>query len=495
VGPATPARTSSPDKLPFTPDTIKEIVRAKQPDIERCWEQTLAATDKPVDGKLQTHFVITPVGSVKQAKVVKKGTTLKDPALHRCVATVLSTMLFPGPPTGRITRWSTRSTSRPSLMRLQLTETQALIRNTARTFAGERVAPGARDRDRAGQFPAELLSEMAELGLLGVNVPAEYGGAEAGAISYALAMMEIAEACASTAVAMAVTNMCAELITAFGTEQQKRKYVTRLTSGQAVAGAFALSEAQAGSDAPRSRPAPRRTREGWVLSGSKQWITSGDKAGGHRGLGAVRRPGAVGSRPSSSTAEPGVSSPVVTRTRWDCGPPPPSRCSSKTAGSPRRRCWGRKAGVPAGDDGARWRTDRDRLAGVRGGARGADRSGALHQGAEGVREIGVRLPGRPFMLANIQTELAGAELMTLRAAGLKESGKPFTREASMAKVFASEMANRAADKAVQLHGGYGYIDEFPVERHLRDARVQTIYEGTSEIQRLVIARELLKAAG
>jgi len=101
VGPATPARGSGPEKLPFTSDTIKEIVRAKQPDIERCWEQTLAATDKPVDGKLQTHFVITPVGSVKQAKVVKKGTTLKDPALHRCVATVLSTMLFPRPPDGK----------------------------------------------------------------------------------------------------------------------------------------------------------------------------------------------------------------------------------------------------------------------------------------------------------------------------------------------------------------------------------------------------------
>jgi hypothetical protein len=101
VGPATPARGTSPDKLPFTPDTIKETVRAKQPEIERCWEQTLASTDKPVDGKLQTHFVITPVGSVKQAKVVKKGTTLKDPALHKCVATVLSTMLFPRPPDGK----------------------------------------------------------------------------------------------------------------------------------------------------------------------------------------------------------------------------------------------------------------------------------------------------------------------------------------------------------------------------------------------------------
>src|SRR5690349_15613701 len=135
----------------------------------------------------------------------------------------------------------------------------------------ERVAPGARDRDRSGQFPAELLAEMAELGLLGVNVPSAYGGAEAGATSYALAMMEVAEACASTAVAMAVTNMCAELITAFGTEQQKQRHVTRLTSGKAVAGAFALSEAQAGSDASALETRAQRTGDGWVLNGSKQW--------------------------------------------------------------------------------------------------------------------------------------------------------------------------------------------------------------------------------
>jgi alkylation response protein AidB-like acyl-CoA dehydrogenase len=139
-------------------------------------------------------------------------------------------------------------------MELHLTEAQALVRNTARSFARERVAPGARERDRTEAFPAELFREMAELGLLGVNVPAAYGGAEAGAVAYALAMMEIAEACASTAVAMAVTNMCAELITAFGTEAQRTRYVTRLTSGQAVAGAFALSEPQAGATPRRWRP-------------------------------------------------------------------------------------------------------------------------------------------------------------------------------------------------------------------------------------------------
>jgi alkylation response protein AidB-like acyl-CoA dehydrogenase len=381
-------------------------------------------------------------------------------------------------------------------MRLELTETQALIRNTARTFARERVAPGARDRDRAGQFPAELLSEMAELGLLGVNVPAEYGGAEAGAISYALAMMEVAEACASTAVAMAVTNMCAELITAFGTEEQKRKYVTRLTSGQAVAGAFALSEPQAGSDASALETRADRTRDGWVLNGSKQWITSGDKAGvivvwarsggpGAGGLSAfIVEGGKKGLVPGRHEDKMGLRASTTVPLQFeDCHLPGEALLGAEGQGfrlammaldGGRIGIASQACGVARAALTAAVRYTKDRKA-----------FGKAVADFQAVR----------FMLANIQTELAAAELMTLRAAGIKESGNPFTREASMAKVFASEMANRAADKAVQLHGGYGYIDEFPVERHLRDARVQTIYEGTSEIQRLVIARELLKSAG
>jgi alkylation response protein AidB-like acyl-CoA dehydrogenase len=379
-------------------------------------------------------------------------------------------------------------------MRLELTETQALVRNTARTFARERVAPGARDRDRNQEFPAELLAEMAELGLLGVNVPSAYGGAEAGATSYALAMMEIAEACASTAVAMAVTNMCAELITAFGTEEQKQRHVTRLTSGKAVAGAFALSEPQAGSDASALETRAERTKDGWVLNGSKQWITSGDRAGvmvvwarsggpgagglsafvvegGTKGLVAGRHEDKMGLRGSTT----------VPLQFEDCRLPADALLGPEGQGfklammaldGGRIGIASQACGVARGALGASVRYTRERKA-----------FGKSVSDFQAVR----------FMLANIQTELAAAELMTLRAAELKESGRPFTREASMAKVFASEMANRAADKAVQLHGGYGYIDEFPVERYLRDARVQTIYEGTSEIQRLVIARELLKA--
>ncbi|HVP63022.1 MAG TPA: acyl-CoA dehydrogenase family protein [Myxococcaceae bacterium] len=381
-------------------------------------------------------------------------------------------------------------------MELHLTEAQALVRNTARSFARERVAPGARERDRTEAFPVEVLREMAELGLLGVNVPAAYGGAEAGATAYALAMMEIAEACASTAVAMAVTNMCAELITAFGTEAQKTRYVTRLTSGEAVVGAFALSEPQAGSDASALETRAQRRGDGWVLNGSKQWITSGDRAGvmvvwartggaGAGGLSAfIVEGGTPGLTVGRHEEKMGLrASSTVPLQFEDCRLPGDALLGQEGQGF--------KLAMMALDGGR---------IGIASQACGVARA-ALVATVQYTRErkaFGKSVSDFQavrFMLANIQTELAAAELMTLRAAGLKESGQPFTREASMAKVFASEMANRAADKAVQLHGGYGYIDEFPVERYLRDARVQTIYEGTSEIQRMVIARELLRAAG
>ena len=380
-------------------------------------------------------------------------------------------------------------------MRLELSETQALVRDTARTFARERVAPGARERDRTGQFPAELLLEMAELGLLGVNVPSPYGGAEAGAISYALAMMEIAEACASTAVAMAVTNMCAELITAFGTEEQKQRHVTRLTSGQAVAGAFALSEPQAGSDASALETRARRTADGWMLDGSKQWITSGDRAGVMVVWARSGGPGAGGL--SAFIVEGGTKGLTVGRHEDKMG----------LRGSTTVPLQFEDCRLPAdallGQEGQGFKLAMMALDGGRIGIASQACGVARAALAATVRYTRERkafgksvadFQAVRFMLANIQTELSAAELMTLRAAGLKETGRPFSREASMAKVFASEMANRAADKAVQLHGGYGYIDEFPVERYMRDARVQTIYEGTSEIQRLVIARDLLRGA-
>src|SRR5262245_37594623 len=183
----------------------------------------------------------------------------------------------------RSTPSSTPSTSSPSIRKppvnLELTETQTLIRDTARKFAREKVAPQARKLDREEIFPTALFKELAELGLMGMNIPSRYGGAEAGVVAYSLAMMEIAAADASASVAMAVTNMAAELIHTFGTDAQRERFVTKLTSGEAVVGSFALSEPQAGSDPGAMRTSAVRKGDTWVLNGSKQWITSGAHAG------------------------------------------------------------------------------------------------------------------------------------------------------------------------------------------------------------------------
>ena len=378
-------------------------------------------------------------------------------------------------------------------MNLDLTESQKEIRELAARFARDRILPGARDRDREERFPVELLREMAALGLMGINVPAEYAGASAGAVAYALAMMEVSAACASTSVAMAVTNMCAELICNFGSSAQKRKYVTRLVSGEALAGAFALSEPHCGSDAAALTTRATRRGRAWVLDGSKQWITSGAYAGvlvvwarsggtGSRGISAfIVEGGAPGMRVGKREDKLGLrSSNTVALTFEDCEIPEENLLGQEGEGF--------KLAMAALDGGRIGIASQ--ACGVAEAALQASIAYAKDRSAFG-KPIGEFQAIRWF-LANVETDLAAARLLTLRAASQKQRGQPFTKQASMAKLFASEMAYRACDRAVQIHGGYGYIDEFPVERYLRDARVQTLYEGTSEIQRLVIAREVLK---
>ncbi|MCI0573631.1 MAG: acyl-CoA dehydrogenase family protein [Myxococcaceae bacterium] len=383
-------------------------------------------------------------------------------------------------------------------MNLELTETQRLIRDTARTYAREKIAPRARQHDREELFPKDLLQEMAQLGLMGVNLPAAYGGAEAGVVAYALAMMEVSGACASTAVAMAVTNMCGELISRFGTEAQKQKYVTRLTSGEAVAGAFALSEPQAGSDPAALRTTAVKRGDSWVLNGSKQWITSGAHAGvmvvwartgamdaGSRGLSCfIVEGGTEGLHVGRHEDKMGLrGSNTVALTFEDCVIPAENLLGHEGEGF--------KLAMIALDGGRIGIGSQ--ACGVARAALEASVRYAKEREAFGqpIAEFG----GIKQYLADMQTELSAAELLVLRAAQMKEEKRPFSREASMAKLFASEMSQRVCDRAIQIHGGYGYIDEFPVERYYRDARVQQIYEGTSEIQRLVIARETFKQFG
>ncbi len=378
-------------------------------------------------------------------------------------------------------------------MDLQLDEAQQAVRDTARKYAQSTLAPLAREVDRSHTYPTKALKELAALGLLGVNVPESYGGSEAGALAYAAAVMEIAEACCSTSVVMAVTNMVCEQIVAWGSEAQKKSWVPRLTSGKAVAGAFVLSEPHCGSDAAALTTTAARGGDRWVLNGAKQWITSGDHAGVLLVWARTGGPGAKGiSCFLVEGGTPGLS----------CGKPEHKMGlnGSSTVALTLEDCQ-----IPAenllGELGGGFKIAMSALDGGRIGI-GAQAVGVIRACLSASRRYALERKafGKPiaeneairWKLADMATELAAAELLVYRAAWLKEQRKPFTREASMAKLFASEASNRATSQAVQIHGGYGYIDEFPVERFFRDARVQTIYDGTSEIQRTVIARQLLK---
>ena len=378
-------------------------------------------------------------------------------------------------------------------MDFEFNDTQRMVRDTARAFSDRVLRPRASEFESNRKIPHEVLREMASLGLMGVNIPSELGGAEAGVIAYSLAMSEIARGCASTAVTMAVTNMVGEVITHFGTDAQRENYVTKLASGEYLAGSFALSEPEAGSDPGSMRTTAERTDKGWVIRGSKQWITSGDFAGVF--VVWARTGGAGTAGISCFLVENGTPGLKVGRHEDKMG----LRASS-TVPLEFEECV-----VPE-----------DALLGVLGGgfkiammALDGGRIGIASQAIgiamasleEGVQYARDRKQfGKPigdfqaiqWMLADSRTELDAARLLALRAAMLKEQKQVFSREAAMAKLFSSEKAFAICDRVVQIHGGYGYVREFAAERHLRDVRVTRIYEGTSEIQRTVIARHALR---
>lgn len=378
-------------------------------------------------------------------------------------------------------------------MDLDLTETQELIVRTARDYAERVVMPVAAELDRESRFPREIAKGLADLGLMGVNIPASLGGAEAGVVAYALAMMEISRACASTAVTMAVTNMVAEVISRFGSEAQRERYVPRLTSGEYAAGAFALSEPEAGSDPGSMRTTAERTSNGWVLRGQKQWITSGEHAGvlvvwartggpGTKMLSAfLVEGGTPGLKPGKPEDKLGLrASNTVPITLDDCEVPLDALLGDENGGF--------KIGMMALDGGR---------IGIASQAIGIA-TAALEEAvayAKQRKQFGKAIgdfQAIQWMLADSKAELDAARMLTLRAAQMKEKGAPFSREAAMAKLFASESANKVCYRCLQVHGGYGYVRDFAVERHYRDVRVTTIYEGTSEVQRTVIARAELK---
>lgn len=375
------------------------------------------------------------------------------------------------------------------------TEDQLAVQTTARDFATSEVLPKAAEIDREHRHPVELVKRMAELGFLGIAVPEEYGGAGLDHVSYALAMEEVSRACASTGVIMSVNNsLVCDPIARFGTDAQKQEWLTPLAAGKLL-GCFALSEPEAGSDAAAQKTTAEKQADGtWLINGTKNWITNGpvadvcvlftmnDKAAGHKGITAFILP----------MKTKGVR----------CGP---ADDKLGIRGSKSSQIYLDEVRLPAdavlGEVGGGFKVAMSTLDGGRIGiaaqALGIARA-ALEDALAYAQQR--RTMGKPivqhqaiaFKLADMATEIDAARLLTLRAAWLKDSKRPYGKEAAMAKLYASDVANRAAREAIQIFGGNGYVTEFPVERHFRDAKITEIYEGTSEIQRLVIASYLAK---
>lgn len=372
-------------------------------------------------------------------------------------------------------------------MDLELNDTQRRLRDAAREYATRVLAPNAARFEREESIPRWVLQEMAGLGLMGVNLPVALGGAEAGVVAYASAMREIARGCAATAVTMAVTNMVGEVIARFGTEAQRATHVARLARGEYAAGAFALSETEAGSDPGAMRTTATREGDHWLVRGTKQWISSGPIAGVFVLWARTGGPGTAGI--SCFLVEAGTPGLVIGRHEDKMG----LRASATV---PLAFDEMRLPGdAMLGPEGAGFRIAMMALDGGRIGiasqavgiATAALEAAARRLGAEG--DLGA---SSIEMLAESRAELDAAWLLALRAAWLKEQDRSFSQEASVAKLFASETAWRVTQRCLEVCGEAAIDRDLPLERHLRDSRVTMIYEGTSEIQRLVIARTLLK---
>lgn len=375
-----------------------------------------------------------------------------------------------------------------------LSEEQLHIGRGARDFAVRRVAEGAAERDRTGRYPTDLIGQLAELGLLAMKVPLDDGGAGTDNVGYLLAMEAIAEACASTAVILASSNLASKILSDHGTAEQKQRWLLPYAQGRLGPASFALSEPGCGSDAAALTTTARAEGGGWVLDGQKQWITSGAQAGLH--LVFARTDGAGPDGVSCFLVEKGTPGLVLGKEEDKMG-----QRASGTVGLFFEGC----------------RVGADHLIGRRGhgyhlalAALGPGRVGisglclglaeaALAAGTAWAQErkafgkTVADFQNTRFVLADCRTELDAAWLLALRAAKLLDAGEKAVAETSMAKLFASETCARVVDRMVQVHGGYGYSRDVPVERLYRDARVTRIYEGTSEVQRLLISRELLES--
>jgi len=379
-------------------------------------------------------------------------------------------------------------------MVFDLTEEQRMIQDTAREFARKEVLPKAAELDENSRFPEELIRQMAELGFMGIAVPEEYGGAGMDNVCYAIAMEEISRACASTAVIMSVNNSLAcDPILKFGSEEIRREYLVPMASGKKL-GCFGLTEPGAGSDAGSQKTTAVRDGDSYVVNGTKNFITNApqadtcilfamtDKAKAHKGITAfvvdMKWKGvSLGKHEKKMGIRASATSSIVFE---DVRVPAKNRLGSDGDGFKVAMSTldGGRIGIAAQAVGIARASFEDAL------AYSKDRK----QFGQAICEF----QAIQWMLADIATEIDAARLLTWRAAWMKDRKMRHSKESSMAKLYASETAMRSAVKGVQIHGGYGYISEYPAERHFRDAKITEIYEGTSEIQRLVIAAALLK---
>lgn len=379
-------------------------------------------------------------------------------------------------------------------MDFRLTEEQDALVRMVREFADREVRPVAAENDRKARFPADLVRRMGELGLMGIEVDVEYGGSGLDPVSYVLAMEEISAACASTGVIMSVNNslVCDPLVK-FASEEQKKRFLVPLASGEKL-GCFMLSEPEAGTDAAAQRTTAVRDGDHYVVNGTKNWITNGpqadygilftmtDKSKAHKGITAfIVDMNAPGVRRGPKDDKLGI------RASHSC------------------QVFFEEHRVPVeqrlGEEGQGFKIamatlDCGRI-GIAAQALGIARAAFEAAAAYACDR---KTFGKPiiehqavaFMLADMETQIEAARLLTLRAALLKAQGVRHTKASSMAKLMASEVANRVAKNAIQIHGGNGYVTEYPVERYYRDAKITEIYEGTSEVQRIVIAANLLR---
>jgi butyryl-CoA dehydrogenase len=377
---------------------------------------------------------------------------------------------------------------------VELTEEQELIQKTAKEFSAHKIRPVAAELDREGRFPREIIAKLGELGFMGIMVPEEYGGSGFDCLTYVIALEEIAVSCASTAIIMSVNNsLVCDPILAFASESQKRSYLPELSSGKRL-GCFALSEPEAGSDPASMRTSALKKGKSYIINGTKSWITNGaeadtvilfaatDPSKKHHGISAfIIDMDTPGVKVGKLEHKLGIKASSTAQLFFeDCKVPDSAILGEEGDGF--------KIAMSTLDGGR---------IGVAAQAVGIARA-ALEEAVRYAKERKAfgkpisNFQGLQFMIADMATKLEASRLLTWQSAVMKDRKENYSKKSAMAKLFASETAMWVTTKAIQIHGGYGYTVDYPVERFFRDAKITEIYEGTSEIQRNVIARETLK---